>query len=252
MEKSTKNSQYWKHPINKYSIGGEKSNMSPKGLKINTEFHLIDYDNWDRKQYFYYFTKMLPTGYNLSVEVDITNTYNLIKKDNKKFFPTYLYLASKSISEQQEFRIAISDNQLGYYDVLHPSYACFHEDDKTMSNMWTEYKPDFEQFYNNYLDDQKQYASNHGILAKPDMPPKNNFMIGMLPWIQFTSYSPIPYTNSEYYFPVLQAGKFFERDNKKMMPLSITVHHAVADGYHVGLFLEKFQKGMCHPEEWIK
>jgi chloramphenicol O-acetyltransferase type A len=50
---------------------------------------------------------------------------------------------------------------------------------------------------------------------------------------------------------VLQAGRFFDRDGKKMMPFSITVHYAVADGYHVGLFLEKFQAAMCHPKSGL-
>ncbi|MHC1722827.1 MAG: CatA-like O-acetyltransferase [Aminipila sp.] len=217
---------------------------------MNTEFHPIDFNNWDRKQYFYYFTKMLPTGYSLSIEVDITNTYNLVKKLNVRFFPAYLYLVSKLISEQQEFRITKTEDHLGYYEVLHPSYACFHEDDKTMSIMWTIYDSDFGKFYKNYLDDQNQYASNHGFLVKSGVP-ANSFMIGMLPWTQFTSYSPIPFVSSDNYFPVLEAGKFFTRDNKKMMPLSISVHHAVADGYHVGLFLKKFQEYMHNPEKWI-
>lgn len=219
---------------------------------INTAFHPIDFDNWDRKQYFYYFTKMLPTGYSISIEADITNTYEMIKKQNRKFFPAYLYLASKLIAEQNEFRIAYLDGKLGYYEVLHPSYACFHQDDKTMSSMWTEYDSDFDTFYNNYMIDQNNYADNHGILAKPDMPPQNNFMIGMLPWIKFTSYTPVPYTSgSSYYFPVIEAGKFIDRDGRKWMPLSITVHHAVADGYHVGSFLKNFQSGMADPEKWI-
>ncbi len=119
-----------------------------------------------------------------------------------------------------------------------------------MSNMWTEYSPDFEEFYHKYMEDQEKYADNHGILAKPEMPPHNSYMIGMLPWIEFTSYAPIPYANTEYYFPIIQAGRFSERDGKKFMPLSITVHHAVADGYHVGLFLDKFKMGMANPEHW--
>lgn len=219
---------------------------------INTVFQPIDFDTWDRKQYFHYFTKMMPTAYSITIEADITNTYDLIKKQNRKFFPAYLYLASKLIAEQNEFRIAQSDGTLGYYEVLHPSYACFHQDDKTMSCMWTEYNSDFDTFYNNYRNDQNKYADNHGILAKPETPPQNSFMIGMLPWIKFSSYTPVPYTNtSSYYFPVIEAGKFTERDGKRWMPLSITVHHAVADGYHVGLFLEKFQSGMDNPEKWI-
>ncbi|MBU4438483.1 MAG: chloramphenicol acetyltransferase [Acetobacterium sp.] len=219
---------------------------------MNTQFHPIDFETWDRRQYFYYFTEMLPTGFNLCVEVDITETYQQIKESGKKFFPAYLFLAAKLISEQPEFRIAKTADKLGYYQVLHPSYACFHEDDKTMSNMWTEYSPNFETFYQNYMEDQKHYSGNHGILAKPELPPPNSFMVGMLPWTQFTSYSPIPYGKGDYYFPVMQAGRFFEKNGRKMMPFSITVHHAVADGYHVGLFLEKFQQNMNQPDQWIR
>ena len=237
-------SRYWKPKT-------DLPNKTDKEIRLNTTFHPIDFDNWDRKQYFYYFTKMLPTGFSISVEADITNTYNMMKKQNKKFFPAYLYLASKLIAEQQEFRISKLNEQLGYYEVLHPSYACFHQDDKTMSNMWTEYDPNFEVFYHNYMEDQENYADNHGILAKPDTPPQNSFMIGMLPWIKFTSYTPIPYADINNYFPVIQAGRFFDREGKIYMPLSITVHHAVADGYHVGLFLEKFKTGIADPESWV-
>ena len=40
---------------------------------------------------------------------------------------------TKVLNEQQEFRIADQDGQIGYYDSLTPLYATFHEDDKTFS-----------------------------------------------------------------------------------------------------------------------
>lgn len=218
---------------------------------LNTHFQPIDLEHWDRRQYFFYFTTMLPTGYSLTIEVDITKTYQTIKEQGKQFFPAYLYVASKLIAEQKEFRVASVDGQLGYYEVLHPSYAVFHKDDNSMSNLWTPYCESFSDFYHSYLQDQRHYADHHGILAKPEPPPQNSCMIGMLPWISFTHYSPIPYASTDYYFPVLQAGKYFERDGKKIMPLSIMVHHAVADGYHVALFLEKFQTAMSNPHLWM-
>lgn len=218
---------------------------------MNEKFNIIDFETWSRKDYFYYFTQMLPTGYSVSIEVDITNTYEAIKKCGKKFFPAYLYVASMLITKQQEFRISKLNDQIGYYDVLHPSYACFHKDDNTMSNMWTEYDPDFEKFYKNYMDDRIQYAHNHGILAKLKEPPKNSVMIGIIPWIKFKSYTPTPFINTGYFFPILEAGQFFERDNRKIMPFSFSVHHACADGYHVALFLERFQHAMNNPQEWI-
>lgn len=36
------------------------------------------------------------------------------------------------------------------------------------------------------------------------------------------------------------------------MPFSITVHHAVADGYHVELFWDKFQEYINSPEICMK
>ncbi|MFQ7120944.1 MAG: CatA-like O-acetyltransferase, partial [Intestinibacter sp.] len=176
---------------------------------MNTEFHKINLNEWNRAQYFYYFTKILPTGYSLTSNIDITQAYNAIKNKGKKFFPAYLYICSKIISEEKEFRIGYLNDELGYYEVLHPSYSAFHNDDKSISNMWTEYDADFEVFYNNYIEDQK-YASNHEIMAKPQMPPANNCMIGMIPWIEFTNYTPIPYAPMNSFFPIIQAGKFFE------------------------------------------
>lgn len=216
-----------------------------------TVFHPIDPETWDRRQYFYYFTKMLPTGYSMTVEIDITNTYNRIKEQGKRFFPAYLYVVTRLINERPHFRIAEQDGQLGYYALVHPSYTVLHQDDKTMSNLWTEYRESFPDFYQSYLEDQERYAENHGIMAKPQMPPPNSYMAGMLPWVSFTSYSPLPFAPLPY-VPVVQAGRYFIRDNRRMMPFSISVHHAVADGYHVGEFLEAFAAAMANPDDWMK
>lgn len=36
------------------------------------------------------------------------------------------------------------------------------------------------------------------------------------------------------------------------MPFSMMVHHAVADGYHVSMYLKELQELMDQPEEWAK
>lgn len=41
-------------------------------------------------------------------------------------------------------RTEIRDN----YDILHPNYTIFHEDDHTFTDVWTEYTEDFKIFYN--------------------------------------------------------------------------------------------------------
>ena len=47
--------------------------------------------------------------------------------------------------------------------------------------------------------------------------------------------------DGKFLLPIFTMGKFFERDGKRLLPLAIQVHHAVCDGYHLGVFVEKLQ-----------
>ena len=219
--------------------------------ELNTTFQPINFETWERRQYFYYFTKMLPTGYSLTVEIDITETRKAAKERGIPFMATYLYVVSRQLSAQPEMRISTLNDQLGTFDVLHPSYAIFHDDDKTISNMWTEYSPSFTSFLAQYLNDRELYAENHGPSAKPIAPPPNLCMVGMLPWVSFTHYSPVPYQQSDCYFPVIEAGKFFERNGRTLMPISVMAQHAVADGYHTSNLFNEIQAAFLSPKEWI-
>lgn len=49
------------------------------------------------------------------------------------------------------------------------------------------------------------------------------------------------FDDGKFLLPIFTLGKYFERDGKRFLPLSIQVHHAVCDGYHIGLFVEKLQ-----------
>ena len=121
---------------------------------------------------------MAPTGYSLTVKLDITKMKAALDNTGLKFFPAYLWLVTKTLNVQQEFRIAEKEGQIGFYDTLTPLYASFHEDDKTFSLMWTEYSDDFRTFYNAYLQNQQQYGDNHGVLAQPDqLPPPNAYTV---------------------------------------------------------------------------
>ena len=102
-------------------------------MKKEIKFTPIDLQTWLRGSVFYYFSHMAPTGYSITVDMDVTKMRADLKKAGLKFFPAYLWLVTKVLNEQQEFRIADQDGQIGYYDSLTPLYATFHEDDKTFS-----------------------------------------------------------------------------------------------------------------------
>ena len=206
-------------------------------------FTPIDLQTWPRGQMFYYFSQMAPAGYSMTVQVDVTALRKTLKEAGRKFFPAYLWLVTKNLNRQTEFKVAEKDGVLGFYDSLTPLYASFHENDHTFSLMWTEYTDGFLQFHQAYLENQAQFGHNHGVLCQPQTPPPANaYTVSCVPWVSFTHFAVHSYENKPYYFPSVEAGKFFEEAGRILMPLSITCHHATTDGYHIKCFLDSLQE----------
>lgn len=208
-------------------------------------FTPIDPSSWPRMQTFYYFSQMDPTGYSLTVELDVTALRRTLKTRELKFYPAYLWLVTKNLNDDPAFRLEKQGEQIGTYDTLTPLYAVFHEDDKSFSMMWTEFDPDFSAFYRAFTENQIRYGANHGFLSQPETPPPANaYTVSCLPWVSFQHFAIHSYGLKDYFFPSVEVGKFVFRDGRCLLPLSLTCHHAASDGYHVAQFLKRLQADM--------
>lgn len=209
------------------------------------EFTPLDMNSWPRAGVFCYFYRMAPTGYSITLHMDVTRLRRRVKEAGLKFFPVYLWLVTGCLNEQEAFKMAIREGQPGYYDTLTPLYASFHPEDHTFSLMWTRYDEDFSVFYRNYCENQRQFGDNRGILCQPQTPPPENaYTVSCVPWVEFSHFAVHSYENKPYFFPSVESGKFFERDGKIWMPLSLTCHHAATDGYHIHVFQQSLQRAM--------
>jgi len=206
------------------------------------QFTPIDQKTWPRAQMFWYFSQMAPTGYSITVDLDVTGLRSSLKARNLRFFPCYLWMVTRCLNKQIECKTAVQDGVLGYFDTLTPLYASFHEDDHTFSLMWTEYDEDLLVFHQRYCENQERFGGNHGLLCQPQTPPPNAYTVSTVPWISFKSFAVHSYDNKPYYFPSVEAGKIYEADDRELLPLSITCHHATTDGWHVERFLTDLQK----------
>lgn len=61
------------------------------------------------------------------------------------------------------------------------------------------------------------------------------------------------YNNSgmQFLFPMVTWGKYYEDGNRILMPLTLQVHHAVADGYHCSLFYKEVNEMIENIEKYI-
>lgn len=201
-------------------------------------FEKLNPDTWDRKEYFEHYYKNVPCTYSMTVKVDITK----IREKNVKLYPAMLYGLTTIVNRHREFRTAFNTKgELGIYSEMIPSYTVFHKDTETFSNLWTRYRRDFEEFQKEYDRDLEVYGNRNEMMAKPDAP-ENCFTVSMIPWASYEGFHLNIQSGYDYLRPIFTMGKYYEEKGRSMLPLSIQVHHAVCDGFHVCRFVNELQE----------
>lgn len=201
-------------------------------------FEKIDRDNWSRKKYFEHYFTAVPCTYSMTVKLDITS----IKEKKLQIYPAMLYYLTSIVNRHSEFRMSFNnDGELGVYDEMIPCYTIFHKDTETFSNIWTEYTTNFEDFLMSYENDIIQYGNIKTMDAKPNAP-DNSFPVSMIPWTTFEGFNLNLQKGYDYLKPIFTMGKYYEENQRIILPLSIQVHHAVCDGFHICRFVNELQE----------
>ncbi|MBD5642616.1 type A chloramphenicol O-acetyltransferase [Clostridium botulinum] len=217
------------------------------------KFNLIDKENWSRKPYFDYYMNNIKCTYSMTANIEITDLLMKIKRNNIKLYPILIYMTSKIINKHEELRTSFDEKgNLGYWESMSPSFTIFHKDDESFSNIWTEYSDDFKTFYNNCLQDIEKHSDIKKLFAKENQP-KNTFPVSCVPWFSFTGANLNVYSDEEYPYllPIITYGKYFAQSAKDLIPISLQMHHAVCDGYHVTRFLNELQSMAHNFEDWL-
>ncbi len=205
-------------------------------------FKPIDTSSWKRKPYFDHYFSQIRCTYSITVNIDITNVLSFKDRNKVKLYPLLIYVISKAVNKYEEFRTAINDRgEIGIWETLSPCYTVFHKDSESFSNIWTEWNDDLNLFLSNFEQDSKRFGQIDRIDAKPNTP-ANVFPISSLPWTTFTGFNLNIFADGTYLLPIFTYGKYFKDGNRYLIPLSIQVHHAVCDGFHVSRLINEIQQ----------
>lgn len=209
------------------------------------KFNIIDKQNWKRKEYFEHYFSNVPCTYSMTVNLDITTLLSTIKERGIKLYPVMIYGISSIVNKHEEFRMSIDESgHIGFFDELNPCYTIFHKDDETFSDIWTVFSTDFKTFYKCYLEDMQHFGNIKGMMGKP-VQDSNIFTISCIPWAKFTSFHLNLEKGYHYLLPIFTLGQYYCENGQVVIPLSIQVHHAVCDGFHIARFTNELQ-------EWIE
>ncbi|QAV24693.1 type A chloramphenicol O-acetyltransferase [Proteus hauseri] len=200
----------------------------------------VDLEQWNRKEHFLHYRHNLQCGFSLTTKLDITLLKTILTNKNLKLYPTLIFLIAKTVNSYPESRMAIKDDELIIWDQINPAYTLFHQETETFSEIWSEYSEDWMTFLQRYEQDYQYYKDNLALSAKPHHP-ENHFCISMIPWISFDGFNLNIANVKDYYPPIFTMGKSYQVDGKILLPLSVQVHHATCDGFHMGRMINTLQ-----------
>ncbi|MCO5230846.1 MAG: chloramphenicol acetyltransferase [Chitinophagales bacterium] len=201
---------------------------------------LIDINNWKRREHYLFFSKFDEPFFGVTVQLDCTQAYQIAKEKKVSFFLYYLYRVLKAANEIENFRYRIIDNQVFEFDQINAS-TTVNRSDLTFGFSYIFYSENENEFYQNALLEIERVRASRSLM--PDINGEDLIHFSALPWINFTGLSHARNLSRPDSCPKISFGKMTEdNEGRKEMSVSIHVHHALVDGYHVGLFLERFQQ----------
>ena len=208
----------------------KKQRMSFKNIDINT---------WERKEIFEFYKDYEQPFFNITANIDVTNLYKYSKKNNYSFFLSCLFISTKVANSIDAFKIRLENNKPIIFDKINTGSTIL-KDNNTFFFMYLDFINDVKTFI--YESEKQIEIKKQTGIVEGGKGDQAIIYHSTLPWIRFTSVQHAQDTKKGRSIPKIVFGKYFIKGEKLLMPLSVEVHHALADGYHVGLFYKQFQK----------
>ncbi len=212
-------------------------------------YRIIDMDSYYRKGVFRHFSEDCKCSTSMPARVDVTELEKFSKDTGTKFYINFLYILSRVLNSRDDYRMGYlwQTKELICYDRVHPTQYVFHEDTETCTPVYTTYCEDYTLFYQNALNDVERAKETREYALDAANHP-NWFDASFIPWLSYDSLH-IELPDGHLYFaPILNWGKYRLENGRLMMPVSVRLNHAVADGYLVAkvfVLLEEEIKAFC-------
>ncbi|UJF18733.1 CatA-like O-acetyltransferase [Vibrio sp. SS-MA-C1-2] len=217
------------------------------------EYTTINIENWNRREHFTFFQSFSHPWYNICANIDVTQLYQYCKENNLRFFHAYLYLTQQALNQCKPMAYRIVDDEVRVYSTMCVSVALLADDD-TVRFCDLPYGASFEQFTAQATIAEREIKQSPFILEQflGKEIKQNTVHLTILPWVEFTSMTHARDTHFPDSVPKMAFGKLTAVGEKRTMPFSVEVHHALMDGLHVGSFINTLQNCFNQPETLLK
>jgi chloramphenicol O-acetyltransferase type A len=208
----------------------------------------IDLESWPRRELYENFRTYGDPFFNITAEIDVTDLVRFVQEKGHSFFVSSYFLVLKAVNEIEEFRLRMRENEVVVHDVIHGSCTVLNNDE-TFSACLFEYEKSFADFRKKcaaVLDENRSSKLTAPFFHRDDV-----IHSSVIPWLRFTSFEHAKRLGRPDSCPKIVLGKFYQKSNRSMMPVSVSGHHALMDGIHAARFFQKYEQFSANIDQMI-
>lgn len=201
----------------------------------------IDQATWNRREHFVFFSAFEEPFFGVVSEVDAAQARVRAQELRISFFQVYLHAALTAVNQVENLRYRIENGQVYCYDQISAS-ATLGRADHTFGFSFIPYHPTLQVFGEGLAAETEAVRQSTGLRLSPETARPDVIHFSAMPWIHFTGLTHARSFSHPDSIPKISVGQLRCEGSRQLMPVAVNVHHGLADGYHVGLFLEAFQQ----------
>lgn len=197
----------------------------------------IDLETWDRAMHYQVFRNSLQPQYCVTFDLDITHFLPKVKEKGYSFTFALIYAVTKCANQIEEFRCRFVDGKPAIFETINTSFTYL----KKGTELFKVVNVPMQNSMDEYVALAKQTEENQTEFFTDSAMGNDIYQFSPFPWV---SYSHISHTDSrkkDNATPLFDWGKFYEKDQRILLPFSVQVHHSFVDGIHIGRLVERLQ-----------
>ncbi|MEZ5812583.1 MAG: chloramphenicol acetyltransferase [Rhizobiaceae bacterium] len=198
----------------------------------------INLATWPRRSQYLFFRTYRNPHFSVTTNVDVTRLMGELRPKGTPVFNACLFAITGAANDVPEFRTRFNATQVFTCAEVGASVTVPIEDRK-FAFCDVPWSPDWNTF--NEACKQEIAAARQQTELKNKVAGDPNWIyMTCLPWVHMTAMVH-PVSGQEDCIPRVAWGKIAQTNGRWQMPVAVQVHHALADGLHVGQFFEALQ-----------
>ena len=201
--------------------------------------HLIDRTAWERREYFDFFSRMDDPYFGVVVNADFTRCFREAKARGVSFTLSSMHRILRAVNAVRELRVRLEGEQVVAYDTIHCS-STVGRADGSYGYAFMEFYPDPAEFADHARREMTRVQALRGM-CRGEAVRTDVIYFSAVPWFAFTEMKHPHFLGNNSAIPRISTGKLIRDGERLLLPVSLDVHHGMADGYHASLFYGLFE-----------